>query len=186
MKRILVLLAFLSVTFFYSGNLFASPIFNAATGHWYEEVLANGDWYQAESYAVARGGHLVTINNAAENDWIVQNFDSFNDYHSSWIGFTDVVQEGNWVWISGEPVTYTNWYSGEPNNTNGNEDWGYMYVNHVDPSPVGTWNDIANHTVRVSHGIAEYNTNPVPEPSSLLLMGFGGIITAFIKRRRKT
>lgn len=27
--------------------------------------------------------------------------------------------------------------------------------------------------------------SPVPEPSSLLLMGFGGIITAFIKRKRK-
>ena len=32
------------------------------------------------------------------------------------IGFTDQEVEGQWEWISGEPVTYTNWQPGEPNN----------------------------------------------------------------------
>lgn len=188
MKRLLVeAMIFISI-FVCSQNLFASPIYNADTDHWYEAIVANDDWYQAEAKAVSSGGHLVAINNATENIWIVQNFGS---YLNCWIGFTDVAQEGIWVWISGEPVTYTNWHVGEPNNSGGNEDWAHIYTNMDDPNLIswhGYWNDVTTPTSphAVYYGIVEYNTNPaVPEPSSILLMGFGGIITAFIKRRHK-
>ncbi len=78
----------------------------------------------------------------------------------------------------------------------------YSYVQHNENFIIGNVNAINYFTqyyfdglideVRVSDVALEreqlgyYNTvNPVPEPSSLLLMGFGGIITAFIKRKRK-
>ena len=35
-----------------------------------------------------------------------------------WIGATDTESEGNFVWMSGAPWSYTNWANGEPN------DWG--------------------------------------------------------------
>ena len=34
-----------------------------------------------------------------------------------WIGLSDQAVENNFVWDSGEPVTYTAWGPGEPNNS---------------------------------------------------------------------
>ncbi len=81
------------------------------------------------------GGNLVTINDAAENQFLVN---AFGGSELFWIGLNDVAQEGVFKWINGEPVTYTNWNSGEPNNY-GNED----YV-HFNWGSSGRWNDIPN------------------------------------------
>jgi len=60
------------------------------------------DWSEAKIDAAANGGHLVTIDNAATNALV-----SGNQIH--WIGLTDEVTEGQMNWITGEPLTYTNW-----------------------------------------------------------------------------
>lgn len=82
-------------------------------------------WQDAVSYAESQGGHLVTLNSAAEQQWIVSTVLQYADAVSYtgcclfvWIGFTDETVEGNWVWITGEPVAYTGWLPGEPNNAN--------------------------------------------------------------------
>ncbi len=38
-----------------------------------------------------------------------------------WIGFNDQVTEGNFQWVSGVAVTYTNWPPAEPNDLNGED-----------------------------------------------------------------
>ena len=76
-------------------------------------------WQQAQSQAQSLGGNLVTINNQAEQDWLVG---TFGGSEQLWIGFTDEVTEGEFKWVSGETSTYTNWFPGEPNNA-GNEDY---------------------------------------------------------------
>ncbi len=43
-------------------------------GHNYQLTTSAGSWVQAEAAAVALGGHLVTINNAAEQNFIVTTF----------------------------------------------------------------------------------------------------------------
>jgi len=65
-----------------------------------------------------------------------------------WIGFTDEAQEGTWKWISGESVTFTNWNSGEPNNSNGNEDYAQLIKS------TGLWND-ARHLSSGIFGVIE-------------------------------
>jgi basic membrane protein A and related proteins len=100
-------------------------VFNPDTGTYYLFVDYGLSWPDAEAYANECGGHLVTINDAEEEAWLLDRF-SFG----YWIGFNDIDVEGVWVWSSGEPVTYTNWFDGEPSNTGGNEqaavldDWG--------------------------------------------------------------
>jgi len=69
--------------------------------------------------------------------------------------------DGKFVWISGEPVTYTNWQQGEPNNYWGNEDFGVInFHNWYWHLPiVGTWND-SNEEQSPYRGIVELKAEP--------------------------
>jgi glucose/arabinose dehydrogenase len=96
------------------------PTYN---GNEYILTSASLTWEQAQAEARSRGGNLVTINNAAEETWLKQTFGTTTKF---WIGINDRVTEGQFVWASGEAVTYTNWAPGEPNNWQGNQDFGVM------------------------------------------------------------
>ena len=82
----------------------------------YEEnryALTNisSSWEAVEAEAVAVGGHLVTINDLEENDWLQQTFSPFGEL---WIGLNDRDVEGTFVWSSGEVADYENWLGGQP------------------------------------------------------------------------
>ena len=99
-------------------------------GHSYYRSTGSMLWTDAKQACINMGGHLVTIANTAEQTFV------FNTWPSGWIGFTDEAVEGSFVWVTGEPVLYTNWNPGEPNNA-GNED----YTQFVSG---GKWNDLPN------------------------------------------
>ncbi|MFK7934385.1 MAG: lectin-like protein, partial [Saprospiraceae bacterium] len=67
-------------------------------------------YQQAISQAQAAGGHLVTVNNQEENDFLRSNI----QFHSAWIGYTNIDNGSNFYWTSGSS-SYTNWKAGEPN-----------------------------------------------------------------------
>ena len=99
-------------------------------GHSYYRSTGSMTWTSAKQACINMGGHLVTITSAAENNFV------FNTWPSGWIGFTDEAVEGQWRWVTGESVTYTNWNGGEPNNAN-NEDYAQFVSG-------GRWNDLPN------------------------------------------
>jgi len=151
-------------------------------GHTYY-LLETATWTASEAEAIARGGHLVTINDAAENAWVLDTFVTTpNRSIGLWLGLIDQVTEGIFAWTSGDPVTYTNWLAGEPNNylvndpVNG-EDFTMMYGS-------GLWNDTDNqgHDQAPLHGVIEIPF-VIPEPSTALLVGLGLAGLGAVRRR---
>jgi len=122
-----------------------NAIVNPANGHVYY-LLSPGTWGQSETAAAALGGHLVTINNAAENTWVRATFGGARDL---WLGFNDSAVEGQFSWTNGETPGYTNWRAGEPNNSGAGEDYAYMV------GASGLWNDASGVAVASIHAVVE-------------------------------
>ncbi|MBI3857107.1 MAG: Ig-like domain-containing protein [Planctomycetes bacterium] len=94
-------------------------------GHYYKFSNAWDYWNNARPACAAAGGHLSTIDSAAEDAYVW----GLGGKYNCWIGMSDVVLPGGWRWENGAAVTYTNWAPGEPNNWLGmGEHWGaYWY-----------------------------------------------------------
>lgn len=124
---------------------------NPSNGHLY---VATGPlaWRDAELQAVAWGGHLVTLTDAAEETWVRETFGKLEYF---WIGLNDIAVEGTFVWASGEPVAYTNWCVGEPNNFN-DEDAAIINWAHAPLQFGDCWNDL-NPAAQL-RGIVELST----------------------------
>lgn len=130
-------------------------------------------WTDAEAAAQALGGHLVTVRDQAENDFL-QALARDVLGGEIWLGYNDVDSEGNWVWSSGLRTTFTNWNSGEPNNSGGVEDFAAMIRS------TGRWNDVG--PTAMYYAVVEL----VPEPSTFAMSGAGLLALAgLLVRRRK-
>ncbi|HWH67762.1 MAG TPA: LamG-like jellyroll fold domain-containing protein, partial [Candidatus Sulfotelmatobacter sp.] len=95
-------------------------------------------WANAEALALALGGHLAAITNAAENSWIAQTFTGYGDL---WLGLNNQAAKENYLWTSGDAFLYSNWSGSEPNNSSGSEWAVKMYGNGN-----GAWADINSGT----------------------------------------
>ena len=133
-----------------AGTFYFAPFGTGGTWNLYQLVSTNRTWIQAynDAKALTQGGqtgHLVTIHSAAENVF-VQGIISGD----SWIGLTDsgtfaslgAYEAGNtsgnplpldgqvpgsgqrgrgFVWVTGEPFTWQNWKSSQPNESGGQD-----------------------------------------------------------------
>jgi hypothetical protein len=131
---------------------------------------------------------LATVNDAAENDWIVSNYAN-RGYAGLWIGLTDKAVEGVWRWVSGEPVTYLNWHPQEPNNATvvspSGEDFAHLWGDTFQNYAIGKWNDSSNDAFiwsgREFVGIAEVTPGDREATGTLTMTGIsaeGGVLTA--------
>ena len=164
----------------------AWPISAGGNGHFYLLTHKALNWDEAEAEAVSFGGHLASVNSQAEQDFLVNNFLSgANQNRTLWIGLTDQATEGVFVWTSGEPLTFTDWSAGEPNNAGGafEEDYGAMnwHFGHDGAGVVGAWNDVPLTGLGPSLGPEPYfGIIELPFiPGCLLDSGFGagGLVT---------
>lgn len=111
---------------------------------------------QAQAFAQNLGANLVSIQSQDENDCILSSLSTLNQTGVIWIGFSDEVTEGSFVWYDQSPIVYTNWAPGEPNQS-GNEDCVQIYPTGANP---GTWNDLSCSSSN-SKSIIEVNLCPV-------------------------
>jgi len=83
-------------------------------------------WSAAKADAITRGGRLAIIRSAEDNARAAAVCGG-----ASWLGATDEVTEGQWKWVDGSGLAYTNWGPGQPDN----ED--YLAINTS-----GIWDDV--------------------------------------------
>jgi hypothetical protein len=152
---LLVVVGYLSTT---AAHAQTGPVTWTDNGNTYQLVFANLTWTSAEAAAEAtlrdgQPGHLVTIGSAAENSFVANL--SSGDFRA-WIGLSDTANEGSFAWVTGEPVTYTNWSGGEPNNSVGGEDYVEMFASN------DAWNDRVNTPFTASNAayIIEWEAPP--------------------------
>jgi hypothetical protein len=111
------------------GGLTAMGIYN---GHWYYRSINDlCHWSEAKTKCENYGGHLATISDGNENDFIFNNITI-----ESWIGLHKTDINGSWEWVTEEPLSYTNWGPGEPNYS-GVENTAVMWKGLYP----GMWND---------------------------------------------
>ena len=166
-------------------------------------TLDRTTWTGAEAEAEAFGGHLASITSPEEQAFLENTFLAPGDPTATvplWIGLEAQIPgdlDSYTTWTDGQPVTYTNYNPGEPNDLNGDEayvaiNWHYSFGSSDTP---GTWNDLPNggstedyggdnsRALGPYYGIVEVE---VPEPGSawLLLPGLlaGG---AWFRRRSR-
>ena len=99
-----------------SGCVSNSPR-NVFNGNTYVVVNTLTNWSNAMIEAERRGGHLVTINSAEENSFVLNLIQKEGTLDAYWIG--GQLAGNQWEWVTGEPFQYTNWSVGNPDNYQG-------------------------------------------------------------------
>ncbi len=135
----------------------AVPTQWAGNGHFYEVVVVGSpvSWADARAgaQAIGPGWDLATITSAAEDKFVrSQLTGSFNVAQVTnfivsgpWLGGFNVVASTDFEWVTGEPVTYTNWGPFEPLPSTGLQ---LSYANFTSIYGSGVaWNDIGGSGV---------------------------------------
>jgi hypothetical protein len=166
---------------------------DGGNGHWYRLTDVAGEWNDAEAEAETYGAHLVTLNNATEEDWVRDAFNIHFGGDPVWIGFNDVAQEGHWTWVAGDggwwesenpsSTSYVNWCTNQPSN-GPTEYYGITWS--CDPEAEG-WNDGSTNSSPY-RGLVECDFQPGEIPAvsewGLLVMALLGLAAGTVMFRQ--
>ena len=108
-------------------------------GHRYLVCLHERTFVDARAHCQAFGSDLVIPNTAGELVWLRDAHEAMR-WGRAWLGVSDVAEEGTFVTIDGEPLAWSQWAAGEPNDWQGHaegggEDCAQLLAN-------GLWNDM--------------------------------------------
>jgi len=167
------------------GSILTGPVYNPANGHTYY-LLDSSPWGASETEAVSLGGHLVTVNDAGENNFLLATFSNYGGIAKAlWTGLNDAAVEGSFVWTSGQTSPYTNWEGGRPDDGGGaypTEDYVLIWPSPGPRSP-GQWNDYIGFNTFPDMPMTVYGVVEVPEPTSLAFFVAGIAGTIFVRSK---
>ena len=110
-------------------------------GKLFYKVHGERNYLDAKAQCESDGAHLATPKSESENDFLADLVANLNP-RPFWIGVNDIDQEGEFISIDGDAVSFTKWHNGEPNNSD-NEDGIVMNWHNWLPDKKGFWNDYA-------------------------------------------
>jgi hypothetical protein len=159
-------------------------------------------------------GHLATITSQIEQDFVRQYFLELSRFPSprlgrdelAWIAASDAAVEGEWRWVAGPEAGQQFWQGNRDGIAIGHQNWtsfnGRFYEPNDSNRPYGEdfvalnlslysqseswWNDVSTRddgmTFVPRMGLVEFS--PIPEPSSVVLIG-SVFIAIFAARRNR-
>ena len=81
------------------------------------------NYLDAKAQCESDGAYLAIPRSDDENVFIASLIPNVN----IWIGVNDIDEEGTFVAVDGQDVSYTKWDTNQPDNSNGNEDGVYIF-----------------------------------------------------------
>ncbi|MEK1928952.1 MAG: caspase family protein [Pararhizobium sp.] len=147
-------------------------VYGSFAGHVYVVVRAQQVmWRSAALRAESCGGHLATIGSKEENDFVVSLFSKDDRLflsnssqgssrkHGPWIGLTQddsgSEPKAGWRWVTGEPLSFTNWKGSKPDESESFSDFGKYFTavegkHDMRNVRVDTWSDMRSSAVSQS------------------------------------
>ncbi|KAJ7376149.1 hypothetical protein OS493_036755 [Desmophyllum pertusum] len=109
----------------------------------YKSPSTPSNWFAAQINCSNYNAHLVTVSSERENAFLIREIitKQLQSRHF-WIGLQRAPFDiNNWLWVDGTRLTFSDWYSGQPDNYRQEEFCGEMYVLQVRYGVV-KWNDV--------------------------------------------
>lgn len=104
-------------------------VFKQHSYKFFPDVL---DWRQAKIRCEELGGHLPIVETDEENSFLnslaEKSITNHGEWDAIWLGATDEQQEGEWKWVSGQPLAFTKWFDQQPNNKQNEEHYMILYL----------------------------------------------------------
>jgi hypothetical protein len=142
-------------------NPIAWKMSEGGNDHYYMAVAVPSgiSWVEANQEASLAGGYLVSITSKAENDFVyglISDDIYWNGNLGPCIGLYQIPgslePHRGWRWISEEPLSYTNWRPGQPNQAqNTEENCAHYYVHSA------LWNDTRLDRNDLGGYVVEFN-----------------------------
>ena len=84
-------------------------VLDAAQTRCYQVATVRATWQVARADCTGRGGNLVKVETAAEDQLMAQLVSE-----DMWLGASDTAQENVFVWTDGSPILFGNWGAAQP------------------------------------------------------------------------
>ncbi|MES2709339.1 MAG: protein kinase [Verrucomicrobiota bacterium] len=115
-------------------------------GTWYRYYPGKLLWRMAKKRCEDLRGRLAKVPDAPVNEFLTE----LSGGNCAWLGATNEKSKGQWNWLDGTPVSYSNWGGGQPDNTRGRENFLGLWGK-------GKWNDVPNDDSDIRGFICEWN-----------------------------
>ncbi len=116
-------------------------------------------WKEAKAKCEELGGRLAVVTGKQQNDFLTK-LVTTTGKAEAWLGATDEVKEGTWVWVDGSAMTYKNWGPGQPNNKGNVEHYLLLWAVQK-----GVWSDQPDRSNQHNPGfICEWINSTVETP----------------------
>jgi hypothetical protein len=131
---------------------------DGGNGHWYARIVRDSrNWTAMKAAAKGVGGHLATVTSSDESAFLVNHVLAGNFCFIGGFQPPSAPEPAtDWRWVTGEPLVWSNWASGEPNNYPPSSDEDCMAI-----WGGGQWADVNEdaYLTPCNHAIIEWSAD---------------------------